>query len=289
MLECVANVSEGRDRSVIDALARRAGAHLLDVHCDVHHHRSVFTLAGPQVEDVAQQVAREAVSRIDLRSHMGAHPRMGAVDVVPFVPLAGSSLDDAVAARDRFAHWAGAELGIPAFLYGPERSLPEVRRSAFSALAPDTGPAKPHARAGAVAVGARGVLVAYNLWLAPSITLPRAREIAQAVRGPHLRALGLAVGSRVQVACNLVDPLILGPGAAFDAVAAHAEVAEAELVGLLPATVLHAVPRARWPGLGLDASRTIEARLAQAGWDPPAEEGTAPGGGSTASAGRGRH
>ncbi|HJV08317.1 MAG TPA: hypothetical protein VJ653_01490, partial [Acidimicrobiales bacterium] len=117
------NVSEGRDRSVIDALAGAGGECVLDVHADRHHHRAVLTLAGAGVEAAVRGVATEAVRRIDLRLHVGVHPRLGAVDVVPFVPLAGSSMDDALAARDRFAAWAGEELGVPCFLYGPERTL----------------------------------------------------------------------------------------------------------------------------------------------------------------------
>ncbi len=263
------NVSEGRDPSLIAALADAAGPALLDVHSDPHHHRSVFTLAGPGVEEGARRLARVAVDRVDLRSHRGAHPRLGALDVVPFVALAGSSPGDAVAARDRFAHWAADELKVPCFLYGPERALPTVRREAFSSLHPDAGPGRPHPSAGAVAVGARGALVAYNLWLAPGSGLDLARKVAAAVRGPAIRALGLSLRHRAQVSCNLIDPLAVGPDAAFDAVAMHAEVDRAELVGLLPARVLEAIPSSRWEALDLSPSRTIEARLRQAGFDDP--------------------
>ncbi|MDP8992598.1 MAG: glutamate formiminotransferase [Actinomycetota bacterium] len=265
MLACVINVSEGREGSVIGALRRAAGPHLLDVHSDVHHHRSVLTLAGPGVEGAARQVVSAAVARIDVRSGPGVHPRMGAADVVPFTPLEGSSLDDALAARDVLARWAGEELGVPCFLFGPERSLPDVRRRAFVSLAPSTGPHRPHPTAGATTVGARGPLVAYNLWLGPGTGLDVARQVAAAVRGPGIRALGLGVGEHAQVSCNLVDPLALGPDAAFDAVAEHAPVARAELVGLLPARVLQAVPPWRWDELDLGPDRTIEARLEQAG------------------------
>jgi glutamate formiminotransferase len=270
MLECVVNISEGRDASVLDAVAAAAGAALLDVHTDPHHHRSVLTLAGPEVEEAARGVAAEAVARIDLRRHQGVHPRLGAVDVVPFVPLDGSTMEDAVAARGRFARWAGDELALPCFLYGPERSLPDVRRGAFGSLAPDTGPALPHPTAGAVAVGARPVLVAYNLWLAPTDPAATARAVAGRVRGPALRSLGLDVGGRAQVSCNLVDPGTVGPADAYDAVARCAaelgtSVVGTELVGLLPSVVLHAVPPQRWAALDLAPSRTIEARLEQAG------------------------
>ena len=264
------NVSEGRDTAVLDALAAAAGTALLDLHRDPHHHRSVLTLAGPAVEDAARRVAAEAVARIDLRRHAGAHPRLGAADVVPFVPLQGSERIDAVLARDAFARWAGDDLGVPCFLYGPERPLPDVRRGAFTTLSPDTGPPRPHPTAGASAVGARGVLVAYNLWLADSATVEQARSIAREVRGPGVRALGLDVGGRAQVSCNLVDPLVVGPAAAFDAVAtvaaaAGTDVAGAELVGLVPKVVLDAVAAERWAALDLHPSRTIEARLEQAG------------------------
>ena len=270
MLECVVNVSEGRDAAVLDALASSAGPALLDLHRDPDHHRSVLTLAGPDVEDAARRVAAEAVARIDLRRHTGAHPRLGAADVVPFVPLQGSEGADAVRARDAFARWAGTDLGVPCFLYGPERSLPELRRRAFTTLAPDSGPPRPHPTAGATAVGARAVLVAYNLWLARGATVEQARSIAREVRGPAVRALGLDVGGRLQVSCNLVDPLALGPAAAFDAVAALAasagtSVVGAELVGLVPGAVLDAVATERWAALDLHPSRTIEARLEQAG------------------------
>lgn len=270
MLECVVNVSEGRDPVVLAGLAGAAGGSLLDVHHDPHHHRSVFTLAGPDVEDGARALVAEAVARIDLRGHTGAHPRLGAADVVPFVPLAGSSMADAARARDDLAGWAGADLGVPCFLYGPGRSLPEVRRGAFRGLAPDTGPAERHPTAGAIAVGARGVLVAFNVWLAPGAAAEQARQVAREVRGPAVRALGLDVGGRAQVSCNLVEPLVAGPAIVFDAVAAVAaaagvQVDGAELVGLVPAAVLAAVDPSRWHDLDLDRSRTIEARLEQAG------------------------
>jgi len=250
-LECVINVSEGRDRSAIGRIAVAGGASLLDVHSDPHHNRSVLTLAGRGVEVWAQAVATEALRWIDLRLHVGVHPRLGAVDVVPFVPLDGSTMDDALAARDRFAAWAGSELGVPCFLYGPERSLPDVRRHAFTGLVPDTGPPVAHPTAGAICVGARPVLVAYNVWLAAGVDVATARRVAKEVRGPGVRALGLDVGGRAQVSMNLVDPERLTPADAYDAVAARAPVDRAELVGLVPPAVLAAVPTERWPELDL--------------------------------------
>jgi glutamate formiminotransferase len=259
VLECVVNVSEGRRSEVVSALAGAAGADLLDVHVDAHHHRSVLTLVG---EDAPRAVARAAVDLLDLQSHQGVHPRIGVVDVVPFVPRAGSTFDEALAARDRFATWVAESLGVPAFLYGPERTLPDIRRGAFRGLAPDRGPAEPHPTAGAVAVGARPLLVAWNVYLAEP-DLERARAIAKSVRGPDLRTLGLRVGDAVQVSMNLIAPDRVGPAQAWDAVAAHAPLAQAELVGLVPQAVLDATPPERWAQLDLAADRTIESRLAR--------------------------
>ncbi|MCU1455105.1 MAG: Formiminotransferase domain protein [Acidimicrobiales bacterium] len=265
MLEAVINVSEGRDRLVLAAIAESAGRGLLDVHSDRHHHRSVLTVVG---EDAARAVARAAVDRIDLRHHDGVHPRIGAVDVVPFVALGTAGAHEAVAARDRFAAWAAAELGLPCFLYGPERTLPSVRRDAFRTLAPDVGPARPHPSAGAVAVGARPLLVAYNVWLA-SADLEQARALAVALRGPAVRALGLPVGDRVQVSMNLIDPATVGPAEVVDRIAAQVAIERTELVGLAPAALLDATPATRWRELDLDPDRTIEARLERAGWPHP--------------------
>jgi len=256
------NVSEGRDIDTIAALTAAAGRDLLDLHTDPHHHRSVLTIVG---ERAVRAVATVAVERIDLRTHHGAHPRLGALDVVPFVPLGGSELADALRARDEFASWLSATHGVPCFLYGSERSLPEVRRAAFRTIPPDLGPDAPHPSAGATAVGARGPLVAYNLWLRSDLTT--ARRVAGLVRGPGIRALGLEVGDRVQVSMNLIDPHVMGPADAYDLVmrtasAVGAVVEGAELVGLLPASVLEAIPHERWAALDLDADRTIEARLA---------------------------
>jgi len=262
VLECVINVSEGRRGDVIDAIAVAGGDALLDVHRDPDHHRSVLTLAGDDIEEAAFAVVRTAVSLIDLRDHAGVHPRLGAADVVPFVPLSGSTMGDAMAARNRVAARITRELGVPCALYGPERSLPDVRRAAAAGERP-----VPHPSAGVCCVGARPVLVAYNLWLAPPATVADAKRIADEVRSPAIRTLGLAVGGGVQVSCNLIDPLSAGPDAAFDAVAARAAVARAELVGLVPAAVLDATPASRWERLDLSPWKTIEARLSGAGLD----------------------
>jgi glutamate formiminotransferase len=274
-IECVVNLSEGRDQAFLTKLAEAAGPVLLDLHRDPHHHRSVFTLAGEAepVTDAVRTLARATVDRLDLGTHRGAHPRRGVVDVVPFVPytpgrLPSHDLHTVIARRDAFARWMSATLGVPTFLYGPLpgggiRTLPQVRRHAFGALPPDFGPLAPHPTAGATAVGARSVLVAYNVWVS---SLEVAHTVAPLVRGPAVRALGLAVGERAQVSCNLVDPAQLGPARAYDAVRrlvaeAGGTVMGAELVGLLPEAVLDAIPDSRWLELGLSADKTVEARL----------------------------
>lgn len=257
LLECVVNLSEGQDEALVKQLGGAADGALLDIHLDPHHNRSVLTLIG---EEAPRAVAKAAVERLDLRRHQGVHPRIGVVDVVPFVPLDGATLADAVAARDRFATWIAEELGVPAFVYGPERSLPDVRRTAFRSLTPDTGPGEPHPSAGAVAVGARPLLVAWNVVLAqPDLAV--ARRVAAALRGPHLRTLGLQVGDEVQVSMNLIAPDVLGPAEAWDLVAAETRPRRAELVGLIPRSLLERTPTQRWAQLDLAADRTIESRL----------------------------
>lgn len=270
MLECVINISEGRRARLVDSIARAAGPDLLDVHTDAHHNRSVLTMLG---EDAPRAVARRAVEFLDLRRHTGAHPRIGVVDVVPFVALEGSSHADALAARDRFTRWVSHELDVPVFVYdeaGP--TLPEVRRGAFVTLRPTLGASRPHPTAGAITVGARGVLVAYNLWLAqPDMAL--ARAIAADLRGPSVRALAMRIGDEVQVSMNLIDPLVVGPAAVYDIVASRAPIARAELVGLVPQAVLDTVEPSRWDELDLETHRTIEARRSLASSDPSTSHG----------------
>jgi glutamate formiminotransferase len=279
--ECVINISEGRDRSIVDAVAAAGADLVLDVHSDPEHHRSVLTLAGPldEVDAAARCVAAAAVAAIDLSTHRGVHPRMGVVDVVPFVPLTGlrgstTTWDAVVGTRDRFADWMGSELKVPCFRYGPERSLPAVRRGAFSEFAPDAGPDRPHPTAGATAVGARTVLIAYNVWieavppggLEAAAVLAVARDLATRIRRPGLRTLGLAVDGGAQVSCNVVDPDLVTLTDVYDSVATGAAeracaARRGELVGLIPDAALLAVPEARWAELGLRAEDTIGYRL----------------------------
>lgn len=286
MIECVVNVSEGRRAEVVAAVAEAAGRAVLDVHVDPDHHRSVATLAGEPdlVIEAATALARVAVRLIDLAAHAGVHPRLGAVDVVPFVALDRPGADGLAEAGGIARAWgqrAGDELGVPVFLYGaadPEgRTLPEVRREAFRERRPDFGPGEPHPTAGAMAVGARPILVALNCELAPGDRpdgdLAVARAVARAVRErdgglPGVRALGFALASkgRAQVSMNLVDLAATGVEAACAAVRREAglrgtEVATVELVGLLPAAELERCSPEflRWSGLS--AGSTIEARI----------------------------
>lgn len=277
MLECVPNVSEGRDPAVLDALAAACGPALLDRHVDRDHHRSVFTLAGDETTAAVRALAVAVSQRVDLTGHAGAHPRLGALDVVPFVALTGSTRVNAVDAARAFAAWAADALALPAFLYDAadptRRTLPDVRREAFRTRAPDAGPSRPHPTLGAVAVGARDPLVALNCELARD-DLTLARSIATRVRErdgglPGVRALGLHLDSvgRAQVSMNLVALERTSLQVAWRTVDALARdagtfVERVELVGLVPAAEL-----ARcdddflvWSGLGPDD--TIEGRLA---------------------------
>jgi glutamate formiminotransferase len=280
VLECVPNVSEGRDAPVIAALGTACGPSLLDLHRDADHHRSVFTLAGPGPRDAADAVralARAVASRLDLREHAGVHPRLGALDVVPFVALE-EPIAVAVAAAHATADWLANELGLPVFLYDAAdragRTLPEVRRTAFGSRTPDRGPAAPDPRLGAVAVGARPPLVAVNCWLDTG-DVAMARTIAGAVRERDggltgVRALGFALASTgtTQVSMNLVDLAATGLEAACIEVRDRAEAAgvavgRVELVGLVPAAELArcSAEFLDWARLGPDL--TIEARLAR--------------------------
>jgi len=301
-LECVPNVSEGRRRDVIDRLARAAGsfpgARLLDLHSDRDHDRSVLTLAGDAQALTGALLAlfEVAVAEIDMRRRggtepEGVHPCMGAVDVVPFVPLGETPMAVAVEMAVAFARTLAERFDLPIYLYEEAARVPErrnlavVRRGGFEGLperctspawAPDFGPPHPHPTAGATAVGARGFLVAFNAILA-SDDLEAARAIARAVREssgglPAVKALGVRLASRgrVQVSMNLTDVRRTSPYAAVQAVRREAaargiEVAECELVGLMPEAAVERSLRDALllPGFGQD--RVLERRLAEDG------------------------
>ena len=272
MFECVVNVSEGRRNEILDLLARAAGPSLRDRHADPFHNRSVYTLIDERDALCAnvRALAAATFEQLDLREHVGVHPRFGVLDVVPYVALDPGRAGEAVALRDETARWVATTFEVPAFLYGPladgtERGLPEVRRRAFTALAPDVGPAQPSARLGACAVGARGVLVAWNLWVR-GISLDEGRAVARALRRREVRALAFSIPPWTQISVNLVEPEVVGPAIVYDQVVGlvpPGAVERAELVGLVPASVLRASARDRWEQLGLSDGQTIEARLAR--------------------------
>lgn len=272
VLECVLNLAEGRDLDLVALIAAAGGDLVLDVHSDPWHNRSVLTLAGGDVLEAAKSITERAVASLDLATHVGVHPRFGVVDVVPFVPFAAGSLspqplDAALEARAAFSTWAAESLGVPSFFYGPERSLPEARTLARRGESPDVdrpgaGPLGPdrHPTAGVCCVGARPVLVAWNVVL-ESGSPSRAAELARAIRSPSVRALGFDVDGRGQVSCNLVDPATTGPDDVYDQISARESIESCELVGLVPAALLRRIPERRWAQLGLDPAATIESRL----------------------------
>ncbi|MFN0153688.1 MAG: glutamate formimidoyltransferase [Gaiella sp.] len=288
-LESVPNVSEGRNPGVVAELARAFSSgetHLLDVHSDADHHRSVFTLAGPDdaLVDALLAGVAAASERIDLRRHDGIHPRVGAADVVPVVPLRPEDMQRAVEAARRVAERIGNELSLPVFLYAEtgegrrpaffRRGGPEElqRRLDSGELAPDFGPSRLHPSAGAVLVGARKPLVAYNLEL-DTDDVELAREIAAAVRAssgglPGVQAIGLLLGTtgRAQVSMNLIDPEATRLVTAVQEVRARAAergvaIARGELVGLLPAAEVAAAAADPLALPGLAADRILEAAV----------------------------
>jgi len=264
LVECVPNFSEGKDQAVIGALRAAidgvGGAQLLDVQTDASHNRSVFTFVAPPEAAVEAAFAamRVAAQRIDLTRHSGEHPRMGATDVVPFVPVSGTTMDDCIAAARRLGERVGKELEIPVFLYAraaarPERVLlPDVRKGEFEGmrgrvLEPDYGPNHVHPTAGATAIGARPFLVAFNVYLdTQDITI--AKDIAKQIRTssgglPGVQASGFIVDGLAQVSMNLLDIDITSPAVVFNAIKARAEkrgvaVQKSEIVGLLPERAL---------------------------------------------------
>ena len=263
----VPNVSEGRDGSVLAGIAaafRHAGGRLVDVHTDVDHHRSVFTVAGSagSLAEVLLAGAREAVARIDVHAHAGAHPRVGAIDVAPIVFLSDADFGAAAAEALVSAELLGTELDLPVFLYGDlagGRTRAELRRGGPAELArrmrageltPDYGPRRLHERAGAVLVAARRPLVAFNVELAPPAGLERARAIAAAIREggdyglPGVRAIGLELERQdiVQVSTNIEDPSRVSAADVVEAVRRMAPVSGAELVAMAPAVALEAFP-----------------------------------------------
>ena len=264
LVECVPNFSEGRDQATIDALRAAVvavpGVQLLDVQADKSHNRAVFTFVAPPAAaaEAAFQAMRVATERIDLTKHTGEHPRMGATDVVPFVPVRDVTMEECIALARGLGERVGRDLQIPVFLYAraatrPERErLPDIRKGEFEGfkervLEPDFGPTKVHPTAGATAIGARPFLVAYNVYLNTQ-EIAVAKEIAKEIRTssgglPGVQASGFIVDGLAQVSMNLLDIDITSPAVVYNAIKVRAEkrgvaVQMSEIVGLIPERAL---------------------------------------------------
>lgn len=300
LLECVPNFSEGRDRAVVEeivaAMTAVAGVHCLAYELDRAHHRSVVTLAGPP-EPVAEAAFRgmaAAMQRIDLNHHTGEHRRMGAMDVCPFVPLGDADMALAVRTAQQVGARIGDELGVPVFLYAEaaqreqRRILGNVRNKQFEGLrelvgvdpdfTPDFGPARMHETAGAVAVGARTFLIAFNVNL-KTADVELAKAISKQVRErdgglPKVQAMGFFLDDRdaAQVSMNLLDFSTTSIRRAYDEVAARAaaagvEIAESELVGLVPAAALDSATAEHVKLHGFEPTRQVVEECLKAAGD----------------------
>lgn len=292
IVECVPNVSEGRRADVVEAIAdavrRTAGVRLLNVQSDQSHNRSVITFAGPPeaAAEAAFAVCARAVALIDMNHHRGEHPRLGAVDVVPFVPIAQVTMAEAVGLALALGARIWEVLRVPVYFYAqaarrPARvRLPDIRKGEYEGLAekmadaawaPDVGDPTPHPTAGAAVVGARRPLVAYNINLTTT-DVDVARKIARAVRESSgglvgIQAMGVtSAGGQAQVSMNVLDFETTSIAAAFDAVRREAaghgvEIAESEIVGLVPLDALVDVARAWLRLAGFDRSQILESHL----------------------------
>ena len=271
IVECVPNFSEGRRKEVVDAIAQAIasvpGVRVLDRQMDADHNRSVITFVGDRtaVAQAAFRGAQKAVELIDMSMHHGEHPRVGALDVLPFVPIAGVTMDDCVALARSVGKRIADELQVPVYLYQAaatrldRRALPDVRRGEYEGLkteietnpdrTPDFGPRRLHPTAGACIVGARPVLIAWNVNLRTA-DIRVAKRIAKAIREsdgglPAVRAKGFELADRglVQVSMNMVDYRKTSLVQAFEAIRSRAakegvEIAESEIVGLVPLDAL---------------------------------------------------
>jgi glutamate formiminotransferase len=291
IVECVPNISEGRRPRVVREIARAVeqvkGVRLLDYSSDVDHNRSVFTFAGSPsaAARAALALADAAIARIDMRKHLGAHPRLGAVDVIPFVPISGVSMEECVALAKRVAAALARKHKLPVYLYAraatrPERvRLPDIRKPQYEGLAalieadwkPDFGPARVHPKAGATVVGARPPLIAFNMNLRGG-DLQLARRISKEVREssgglPAVQAMGVQLSDgRAQVSMNVLDFTVTPLSTLWEAVESRArmagvEVDEGELVGLMPLDTAVEVVGSRLRFRNFDRTRIIEARF----------------------------
>jgi glutamate formiminotransferase len=296
VIECIPNVSEGRRPEIIGAMAEAVrsvpGVRLLDLQSDSSHNRSVFTMAGDAsgIERAVLALVERASRDVDLRIHRGEHPRLGAVDVVPFVPIEGVTMADCVALARRVGAAIADRFAIPVFLYeeasnNPARkNLEDIRRGEFEGLAakmsqpdwkPDFGPSAPHASAGATVVGARMPLIAYNINLATD-RLDVAKKIAAAIRHSsggfrYVKAAGFKLEDRgiVQVSMNLTNYEKTPIFRVFEVVKREAErygvqILESEIVGLVPAAALNAAAEYYLQIEGFKPEQVLENRLRQA-------------------------
>jgi glutamate formiminotransferase / 5-formyltetrahydrofolate cyclo-ligase len=293
LVECIPNVSEGRRADVVagiaDAIRAVPGVRLLDVSSDASHNRSVFTLVGSAsaVEQAVLALFERAVAAIDLRTHTGEHPRVGAVDVVPFVPIEGVTMAECVALAKKVGASVAERFKVPVYLYedasaNPARkNLEDIRRGEFEGLAakmasegwaPDYGPAAPHPSAGASVIGARMPLIAYNINLATD-RLDVAKKIAAAIRQSsggfrYVKAAGFKLEDRgiVQVSMNLTNYEKTPIFRVFEVVKREAErygvsILESEIVGLVPSAALHAAAEFYLQIEGFKPEQVLENKL----------------------------
>jgi glutamate formiminotransferase len=292
IIECVPNVSEGRRGDAIDRMADAIrsidGVRLLDRTSDVDHNRSVFTFAGPPeaVEAAAHALVDAAVREIDLRTHTGEHPRIGAIDVVPFVPLAGTTMEECVAIARRFGRAVAERHDMPVYFYAraasrPERvRLPDIRKPQYEGLqalmatthVPDAGPPRVHPTAGAMVTGARPPLIAFNIEL-DTTDVKLAKRIAKEIREssgglPAVQALGFALADppRAQVSMNLLDTSVTSLARVWREVEDRAKAAgvgilRGELIGLMPLDAAVQVTAGALRLEGLSRDRIIESHF----------------------------
>jgi glutamate formiminotransferase / 5-formyltetrahydrofolate cyclo-ligase len=293
IIECVPNISEGRDRASIEEIAATvrgaSGVRLLDVSSDPAHNRSVLTFVGDAaaLREGVRALFEAALARIDLRRHAGEHPRMGAVDVVPLIPIRGATMDDCVALSKEIGAEIAERFGIPVYLYEESaseegrRNLAEIRRGQFEGFAekmreprwaPDFGPRQPHPSAGVVAVGARPYLIAYNINLGTA-DLAIADRIAKSIRHlsggfRYVKAMGVVLADRgiVQVSINMTNFRKTPLHRVFECVRSEAArhgvpVVASEIVGLTPAEALFAAAEHYLRLEGFSAEQVLETKL----------------------------
>ena len=286
MLECVPNFSEGRDQAVVNAIAEAIsgvpGVLFLGAESDSDHNRSVMTFAGSSevVVEAAVRGAGKAAELIDLSTHQGVHPRVGAADVVPFVPLDGSPMEEAIAAAHRAGDQIWQRYGVPVYFYErsartpQRRRLEKVRRREFDGGPPDIGNLAAHPKAGASMVGARGFLVAYNVLLATRDTAV-AQDIARKIRAssggfPHVKAMGIYLASRdrAQVSMNLTNFAETPLDQVYETIAAAArehgsEAVAGEIIGFIPRRAYEMAPEFFRHAENFSESRILETRIQQ--------------------------